>query len=305
MKLNVYLRGVRQAGNPLMGNIKIYLEMIKFQHSVFALPFAYLGAFLSQMKVPQILTLIWITVAMVGARSFAMAVNRLIDIEIDRCNPRTADRALPKGLLSTPNVLFFSLISLGFFLFAVYNLAPICRYLWPVVIIPFVIYPYTKRFTWFSHFVLGFCLGLAPIGSWIAITNTFSLEPFLIGSAVLLWVAGFDIFYAIQDVDFDLRNRLHSIPARFGVRKSLAVTKLLHLSSIAILVWVGIRLNSGMFYFTGVAVATVLLAYENSLVKQHDLSKLNVAFFTMNGVISVALFFFVAIDVIFWRTVSV
>jgi 4-hydroxybenzoate polyprenyltransferase len=288
-----------------MGKIKIYLEMIKFQHSVFALPFAYLGAFLSQMKVPQLMTLIWITVAMVGARSFAMAVNRLIDIEIDRCNPRTADRALPKGLLSTPNVLFFSLISLGSFLFAVYNLAPICRYLWPVVIIPFVIYPYTKRFTWFSHFVLGFCLGLAPIGSWIAITNTFSLEPFLIGSAVLLWVAGFDIFYAIQDVDFDLRNRLHSIPARFGFRKSLAVTKLLHLSSIAILVWVGIRLNSGMFYFTGVAVAAVLLAYENSLVKQHDLSKLNVAFFTMNGVISVAMFFFVAIDVIFWRTVSV
>jgi len=288
-----------------MGKIKIYLEMIKFQHSVFALPFAYLGAFLSQMKVPQILTLIFITVAMVGARSFAMAVNRLIDMEIDCRNPRTADRALPKGLLSTPNVFFFSVISLGVFLFAVYNLAPICRYLWPVVIIPFVIYPYTKRFTWFSHFVLGFCLGLAPIGAWLAVTNTFSLEPFLIGLAVLLWVAGFDIFYAIQDVDFDLRNRLHSIPARFGVKKSLAVTKLLHLSSIAILFWVGIRLDSGMFYFTGVAVAAFLLAYENSLVKQHDLSKLNVAFFTMNGVISVAMFFFVAIDVIFWRNLSV
>jgi len=285
--------------------IKTYLEMIKFQHSVFALPFAYLGAFLSQMKVPEAMTLLWITAAMVGARSFAMAVNRLIDLEIDRRNPRTAERALPKGLLSIPNVLFFSLISLGLFLFAVYKLAPICRYLWPFVVIPFVVYPYTKRFTWFSHFVLGFCLGLAPVGAWVAVTNTFSLEPFLIGSAVLLWVAGFDIFYAIQDVDFDLKDRLYSIPARFGVKVSLAVTKLLHGASIAILVWLGIRLDSGLFYYTGVTVAAALLAYENSLVKPHDLSRLNVAFFTMNGIISIVMFCFVAVDVIFWRTGSV
>ena len=150
--------------------------MIKFQHSIFALPFAYLGAFLSQMKVPDFITLFWITAAMVGARSFAMAVNRLIDMEIDRRNPRTAERALPKGLLSVPSVILFSLISLGIFLLAVYNLAPICRYLWPIVVIPFIIYPYTKRFTWLSHFVLGFCLGLAPVGAWIAITNTISLQ---------------------------------------------------------------------------------------------------------------------------------
>jgi 4-hydroxybenzoate polyprenyltransferase len=285
-----------------LGKIRIYLEMIKFQHSIFALPFAYLGAFLAQMMVPDFMTLLWITVAMVGARSFAMAANRLIDMEIDRRNPRTAERALPKGLLSVPHTVVFSLISLGFFLLSVYNLAPICRSLWPFVVIPFILYPYTKRFTWLSHFVLGFCLGLAPVGAWIAVTNTFSMEPLLIGAAVLLWVAGFDIFYAIQDVDFDLRHSLHSVPARFGIKASLALTKLLHISSILLLIWVGGRLDLGIFYFIGVAVAAILLAYENSLVKPGDLSKLNVAFFTMNGVISIVLLCFVAIEVIFGRT---
>ncbi len=288
-----------------LSKIKIYLEMIKLQHSIFALPFAYLGAFLSQKSVPGFSTLFWITFAMVGARSFAMAANRLIDMEIDRRNPRTAERALPRGLLSVSNVILFSIISLGFFLLAVYNLAPICRYLWPIVVIPFVIYPYTKRVTWLSHFVLGLCLGLAPVGAWIAVTNTFSLEPILIGTAVLLWVAGFDIFYAIQDMDFDLQHRLYSIPARFGIRASLALTKLLHFTSIAILVWLGVRLTLGLFYFAGVAVAAILLAYENSLIKPNDLSRLNVAFFTMNGIISVVMFCFVAIDVIFGRGRSV
>jgi len=288
-----------------LSKIKIYLEMIKFQHSIFALPFAYLGAFLSQKSVPGFGTLFWITLAMVGARSFAMTANRLIDMEIDRRNPRTAERALPRGLLSVSNVILFSIISLVFFLLAVYNLAPICRYLRPIVVIPFVIYPYTKRVTWLSHFVLGLCLGLAPVGAWIAVTNTFSLEPFLIGAAVLLWVAGFDIFYAIQDMDFDLQHRLYSIPARFGIRASLALTKLLHFTSIAILVWLGVRLNLGLFYFAGVTVAAILLAYENSLIKPNDLSRLNVAFFTMNGIISVVMFCFVAIDVIFGEGRSV
>jgi len=286
----------------VLNKIRIFMEMIKFQHSIFALPFAYLGAFLSEMKVPSLITIFWITLAMVGARSFAMAVNRLIDIEIDRRNPRTAGRALPKGLVSVWNVILFSLISLGLFLLAVYNLAPICRYLWPIVVIPFIIYPYTKRVTWLSHFVLGFCLGLAPVGAWIAVTNTLSLNPFLIGAAVLLWVAGFDIFYAIQDIDFDRQHKLYSIPVRFGIKKSLTLTKLLHICSILILSWLGIRLDLGLFYYMGVFVAGTLLAYENSLIKPDDLSNLNVAFFTMNGVISIVMFFFVAIEVIFGRT---
>lgn len=281
------------------------MEMIKFQHSIFALPFAYLGAFLSEMKVPNFITLLWITLAMVGARSFAMAANRLIDMEIDRRNPRTAERALPKGLLSVSNVVIFSFVSLGVFLLAVYNLAPICRYLWPVVVIPFVVYPYTKRFTWLSHYVLGICLGLAPVGAWIAITNTISIEPLLIGAAVLLWVAGFDILYAIQDIDFDREHKLYSIPARFGIRKSLTLTRLLHTVSIALLGWVGVLLNLGLFYFIGVCVAAILLAYENSLIKPNDVSRLDVAFFTMNGVISVLIFCFAAIEVIFGRSVIV
>jgi 4-hydroxybenzoate polyprenyltransferase len=285
----------------IMGKTKIYLEMIKFQHSIFALPFAYLGAFLSEMKVPGFANIFWITIAMVGARSFAMALNRLIDIEVDRGNPRTAERALPKGLLSVSNVLLFSLASLGIFLLAVYALSPVCRYLWPIVVIPFVVYPYTKRVTWFSHFVLGLCLGLAPIGAWVAITNSFTPEPFLIGTAVLCWVAGFDILYAIQDIDFDRRQGLHSIPARFGIEISLMVTKLLHIVSILLLLWVGIRLGLGLFYLAGVVIAASLLAYENSLVKPNDLSRLNVAFFTMNGVISVIMFCFAAIEVIFGR----
>ncbi|OGW36903.1 MAG: 4-hydroxybenzoate octaprenyltransferase [Nitrospirae bacterium RBG_13_39_12] len=282
----------------MIEKIKNYMEMIKFQHSIFALPFAYLGAFLSQMRVPDLRSIFWITLAMIGARSFAMALNRLIDIEIDRRNPRTTERALPKGLLSVSNVIVFALFSLVLFLLAVYNLAPICRYLWPFVVIPFIAYPYTKRVTWLSHFVLGFCLGLAPVGAWIAITNKFSLEPFLIGGAVLLWVSGFDIFYAIQDIDFDRRLGLFSIPARFGLKVSLNLTKLLHSTSIVILIWVGIRLDLGLFYYIGVSIAAILLIYENKIIKPDDLSRLNLAFFTMNGFISVILFFFVAFDVI-------
>lgn len=285
-----------------MTKIRVYFEMIKFEHSIFALPFAYLGAFLSQRKVPDFIILLWITVAMIGARSFAMALNRWIDMEIDRHNPRTSERALPKGLISVPKTVLFSLISLGIFLLAVYNLAPVCRYLWPFVVIPFVVYPYTKRFTWLSHFVLGLCLGLAPIGAWIAVTNTYSLEPFLFGAAVLLWVAGFDVLYAVQDIDFDRRHGLFSIPVRFGISKSLAFTKLLHAVSIGLFALSGSRLHLGVFYFAGVVIAAALLAYENSLIKPNDLSKLNVAFFTMNGVISVIMFCFVVIDVIFGRS---
>lgn len=279
--------------------IKIYLEMIKFQHSVFALPFAYFGAFVSEMKIPDLKILLWITVAMVGARSFAMALNRLIDLEIDRQNPRTSERALPKGLISIKNVIIFSIISLAVFIIAVYNLAPLCRYLWPLAVIPFIVYPYTKRFTWLSHFILGMCLGLAPIGAWIAVTNTISSDSILIGIAVMFWVAGFDIFYALQDIDFDKRHGLFSIPARFGIKKSLNIIKLLHALSVIILIWIGVRLGLGIIYYIGVLIAAILLFYENNIIKHNDLSKLNLAFFTINGFISIILFCFVALEVAF------
>lgn len=272
--------------------------MIKFQHSIFALPFAFFGAFLAEKKVPELITILWITLAMIGARSFAMALNRIIDIKIDRRNPRTAGRALPKRSLSVFDAGLFALISFVLFLLAVYNLSPICRYLWPFVVIPFVIYPYTKRFTWLSHFVLGFCLGLAPIGAWVAITNTFSPETFLIGGAVLLWVAGFDIIYAIQDIDFDRQQRLFSIPAKFGIKRSLELARLLHIASMMLLIGLGVYINLGLFYFAGVIIAAILLIYEHSMVKPDDLSKLNLAFFTMNGIISVVMFCFVALEII-------
>lgn len=277
--------------------IKIYAEMIKFEHSIFALPFAYFGAFLSQMKVPSFRNLFWITIAMVGARSFAMALNRIIDIEIDRLNPRTSERALPKGILSIKNALAFSLISLFIFLLSVYHLAPVCRYLWPLVIIPFVIYPYTKRFTYLSHFLLGICLGLAPIGAWVAINNSINFEPILIGLAVVFWVAGFDIFYAIQDMEFDRRHGLHSIPARFGIKKSLIITKTLHLMSIVFLILIGLNMKLGAIYFVGVIITSIILAYENMIIKPDDLSRLNIAFFNLNGLVSILMFIFVAIEI--------
>lgn len=280
------------------GKIGVYLEMIKFQHSIFALPFAYLGAFLAERKIPSFVTLFWITIAMVGARSFAMAVNRVIDREIDRRNPRTADRALPKGILSASQVVVFATVSLIVFLIAVYQLAPICRLLWPLVVIPFVVYPYTKRFTWLSHFLLGICLGLAPIGAWIAVTNGIAVEPFLIGAAVICWVAGFDILYAIQDIDFDRKHGLYSIPARFGIRASLTLTRILHFGAVCFLILTGVRLELGTLYFAGIAIVAVLLAYENSLIKPNDLSKLDMAFFTMNGVISVLMFVFVLLEIV-------
>lgn len=283
----------------MVSKIKLYLEMIKFQHSIFALPFAYSGAFLAQMKVPAPSTIFWITVAMVGARSFAMSMNRLIDKEIDRRNPRTAHWALPKGLLSSSDVMVFSAICLGLFLLGVYNLAPICRYLWPFVVIPFVLYPYTKRFTYLSHFVLGGCLGLAPVGAWVSVTNTLTVEPLLIGVAVLLWVAGFDIIYSLQDLDFDLKEGLFSIPVRFGIKRALLLTKLLHMASIALLIFFGIYLKLGLFYFVGVATVAILLAYENSLIKPDDLSRLNRAFFTMNAFVSVVMFSFIVLEVKF------
>jgi 4-hydroxybenzoate polyprenyltransferase len=287
----------RYAVMDVLKKIKIYAEMIKFEHSIFALPFAYFGAFLSQMRVPMLKDLLWITIAMVGARSFAMSLNRIIDKEIDRLNPRTSNRALPKGTLSIKNAFIFTLISLVIFLLAVYQLAPICRYLWPLVVLPFVIYPYTKRFTYLSHFLLGICLGLAPIGAWIAINNSLSLEPILIGFAVSFWVAGFDIFYAIQDIEFDRRYGLQSIPARFGVEKSLIITKILHFLSIIFFISVGIRLNLGIFYFTGVLISSIVLTYENMIIKPNDLSRLNIAFFNLNGIVSIVMFIFVVLEI--------
>jgi 4-hydroxybenzoate polyprenyltransferase len=277
---------------------RLFASLVKVEHTVFALPFAYIGAFLAVDGVPRAHDLFWITVAMVGARSLAMALNRLIDAGIDARNPRTAGRELPRGLLRPWQVLVFSLASLAVFLVAVYQLAPIVRWLWPIPVAAFVIYPYLKRWSWVSHFWLGAVDGLAPLGAWAAITNELPWEAWALGGAVAFWVAGFDLFYALFDLDIDRAQGLHSLPARFGVGATFAGARLCHAATVACLVAAGLGLPVGALYWIGVAAVAGLLLYEHSLVSPSDQRRLDMAFFTMNGVISITFFAFVLGDVL-------
>jgi 4-hydroxybenzoate polyprenyltransferase len=264
-----------------------FVSLVKLEHTVFALPYAYAGAVLAAGEVPAAQRLAWITVAMVGARSLAMALNRLIDAGIDARNPRTARRELPAGLLTPVQVAGFAAASLAVFLVAVWQLPPITHVLWPIPVAGFVIYPYLKRFTWLCHPFLGAVDGLAPVGGWVAITGTLAWQPFLLGGAVALWIGGFDIIYATMDLEVDRREGLHSIPYRFGVGTALLVTRIAHASSVALLIWLGIDLGLGPFYWLGLAAVAVLLAYENSIVSEDDLSRVDMAFLGMNGVIAI------------------
>jgi 4-hydroxybenzoate polyprenyltransferase len=277
---------------------RLFASLVKVEHTVFALPFAYIGAFLAVDGVPRAHDLLWITVAMVGARSLAMALNRLIDAGIDARNPRTAGRELPSGVLQPWQVLLFSLASLAVFLVAVYQLAPIVRWLWPIPVVAFVVYPYLKRWSWMSHFWLGAVDGLAPLGAWAAITNELPWEAWALGGAVAFWVAGFDLFYALFDLDVDRAQGLHSLAARFGVRAAFAGARTCHAATVACLVAAGLGLPVGALYWIGVAAVAGLLLYEHSLVSPRDRRRLDTAFFTMNGVISVTFFAFVLGDVL-------
>ncbi len=264
-----------------------FASLVKIEHSIFALPYAYVGAILASGGLPPAADLFWITVAMVGARSLAMALNRLIDAGIDARNPRTARRELPAGLLSRAQVAAFCLASLAIFLVAVWQLAPVTRSLWPIPVIGFVVYPYLKRFTWTCHLFLGAVDALAPVGGWVAISNDVTWEPFVLGAAVALWIAGFDVIYATMDIDVDRRQGLHSIPSRFGIAPALLFTRAAHLLSVLLLIWLGVLLDLGVLYYAGVAVVAALLAYENAIVHADDLSRVNMAFLTMNGVIAI------------------
>ena len=277
---------------------RLFASLVKVEHTIFALPFAYIGAFLAVDGVPRAHDLFWITVAMVGARSLAMALNRLIDAGIDARNPRTAGRELPRGVLRPWQVLLFSLASLALFLVAVYQLTPIVRWLWPIPVAAFVLYPYLKRWSWVSHFWLGAVDGLAPLGAWAAITNELPWEAWALGGAVAFWVAGFDLFYALFDLDIDRAQGLHSLAARFGVGASFAGARLCHAATVACLVAAGLGLPVGALYWIGVAAVAGLLLYEHSLVSPRDRRRLDMAFFTMNGVISVTFFAFVLGDVL-------
>jgi 4-hydroxybenzoate polyprenyltransferase len=273
-----------------------FASLVKFEHTIFALPFAYVGAFLAVDGVPGAHDLFWVTVAMVGARSLAMGLNRLIDAGIDARNPRTAGRELPAGLLSAVQVLVFCLLSLAAFLVAVFQLDPLVRWLWPIPVAAFVIYPYLKRFTWLSHLWLGAVDGLAPVGAWVAITGELPLEAWLLGGAVAAWVAGFDLFYSLLDVDVDRRERLHSWGTRFGERGVFLGARVLHALTVVLLGLAGLGLDVGVAYWLGVLAVAGLLVYEHSLIRPGDLRRLDAAFFTMNGVISVAFFGFVLLD---------
>jgi 4-hydroxybenzoate polyprenyltransferase len=273
-------------------------RLVKIEHTVFALPFAYVGALLAVDGVPSAHDLLWVTVAMVGARSLAMALNRLIDAGIDAANPRTAGREIPSGALTIGSVLAFCVASLLVFLVAVWQLDPIVRWLWPIPVAAFVVYPYLKRFTWLCHLWLGAVDGLAPVGAWVAITGEMPWEAWVLGVAVGAWVAGFDLFYSLFDLEVDRRQGLHSWAVRFGERGVFVGARVLHALTVCCLVAVGFGLGVGAWYWLGVVAVAVLLAYEHTLVRPGDLRRLDAAFFTMNGVISVVFCAFVLLDVL-------
>jgi len=269
--------------------IRIILEMIKIEHTIFALPFAFMGAVLGIRALPGLDTCLWILLAMVGARSAAMAFNRLADAEIDAKNPRTAMRALPSGLLQKGEVILFILVSAGLFFFAAWMLNPLSFILaWPVMLI-LLFYSFTKRFTWSSHLVLGFCLGMTPLAGWIAVTGTFALLPVVLSLGVLCWTAGFDIIYACQDYETDRKQGLFSIPARFGILKALIISAGLHLVTLALFSLVGILGDLTWPYWSALGLTLVFLIYEHAIVKPNDLSRVNMAFFMANGIISIVM----------------
>jgi len=286
---------------PLLHNLRVTLEMIKWEHSVFALPFALCGAMLAAGGFPSAHQLLWIVIAMVAARSAAMAFNRLADASIDAANPRTRTRALPAGQLSPAFVATFVVVTSAIFVLAAAQLNRLSLWLSPVALAVLLLYSYTKRVTRWSHLVLGFALGIAPSAAWIAVRGSLDPRILLLTAAVTFWVGGFDILYACQDFDFDGQAGLHSIPRHFGIGTSLWMARAFHTVMIGLLMALVISFHMGMLALCGVAVVVLLLLYEHSLVKSDDLSKLNAAFFTMNGIISVLFFVFVAGDLLLHR----
>ena len=272
-----------------MRKLKIILEMIKFEHTVFALPFAIMSAFIAAEGLPPLTKLGWILVAMVGARSCAMAFNRLADAEIDSQNTRTATRAIPAGLITKGAVWIFTLVSAGLLVCAAWRLNPLAFKLSPVALAVIMGYSFTKRFTALSHLWLGLALSISPVGAWIAIKGQFDWTPIILCCVVLLWTAGFDIIYACQDVNFDRKHGLHSIPARIGIRWALWVSSALHVIAVLLLFGIPLLTELGLFYYIGVGIVVLIFIYEHAIVKPNDLSRVNLAFFTLNGMISLVL----------------
>lgn len=275
-----------------MRRILLVLDAIKFEHTVFALPFAYIGMVLAAGGVFTWWQVLWITVAMAGARTLAMATNRVIDRHLDAMNPRTSARALPTGRIAPRDMALLAAVGMAALVVAAAQLNDLCLKLLPIAAVVLVGYNYTKRFTWASHFVLGFADGMAPVGGWIAITGSLDMAAALLGFAVMFWIGGFDMIYACQDIAFDRRQGLYSIPAQFGVTAGLWASAASHVLTVALLAAVGLLLGLGIWYWVGLAITAGLLIYEHSLVRPDDLSRLDVAFFNMNGYIAVTMFVF-------------
>jgi len=286
----------------MLNKVKILLEMIKFEHTIFALPFAFLGAVLGNIVVenswPTWHEIIFVTLAMVGARSAAMSLNRLIDRYIDAKNPRTATRAIPAGLISVTEVLVFIVISFALLFYAAFQLNDLAVKLLPLAVFVLILYSYTKRFTWLCHFVLGVAIGFGPLGGWVATTGQIDGTALLLFIAVVFWTAGFDIIYACQDTDFDRKEGLYSLPSRFGIANALLIARFCHVVTIAGFVFLYLSSSLSIWFLIGVIVSAMILIYEHSLVKPTDLSKLDMAFFTMNGVLSVVMFVFTMLDLV-------
>ncbi len=310
----IYSRALKCAIIKFMEMVKnkafLFLRMIKFSHSVFALPFAFTGAilasawgngkavtFLGLVGFPPAEKLFWITVAMIGARSGAMGLNRIIDRKIDAANPRTAGRELPSGKIRVLDAAIFTSVALSLLIFAAYRLNPLCFKLSPLAILVLALYSYTKRFTWMANFVLGIAIAAAPLGAWIAVRGSLDKEILPMSLAVVFWLAGFDVLYALQDIEFDRGYGLHSIPQRFGIKGSLVFSKLFHFTTWLLLAATGVIFGLNIVYWIGMIIVAGLLIYEHSLVKADDLSRLDMAFFNMNGYISIAILVFTVIAI--------
>jgi 4-hydroxybenzoate polyprenyltransferase len=274
------------------------LDMIKFEHTVFALPFAFIGALLAGKGLPPVRQSTWIVVAMVGARSAAMAFNRIADLQFDRLNPRTSGRALPQGNLSVQFALVFTVVMSTIFVFAAWELNTICFYLSFPMLAILLLYSYTKRFTALSHVALGFAIGCAPLAAWLAIRGEFGWPPVLLSAAVMFWVAGFDLIYALQDVEFDRKAKLFSLPSKFGIAPALRLSTLFHVATVLLLIATAILTNLGWIAYAGIAIVSGILYWEHRLVTPQDLSRINVAFFNLNGYVSVLLLLTFAGDIL-------
>ena len=278
--------------------LKLTLEMIKFEHTVFALPFAFIGALLAGRGLPTGWQIFWIVAAMIGARSSAMTFNRIVDLQFDEKNPRTQARALAAGTLSIPFAVAFTAITSGLFIFSASRLNPVCFYLSLPTLAILFFYSYTKRFTMLSHLFLGLAIGLAPLAAWLAIRGTFAWPPVLLSAAVMFWVAGFDVIYALQDAEFDRQNRLFSLPARFGVRPALILSTAFHAATVVLLLVTALWTGLGGIAYGGIALVAGILFWEHRIVKPGDLSRINVAFFSLNGYVSLLLLITFATDIL-------